>query len=59
MLMIQDLTQYYQLSRVKEEASNLKFMNSTATHEMMTPLNCVVLFAERLVNTLTDPTQRS
>ena len=48
-----------ELGRVKQEASNLKFMNQTATHEMMTPLNCVVVFAERLAKSLTDPAQKS
>lgn len=55
MLMLRDLSQYYELNRVKAEANNLKFINSTTTHEMMTPLSCVVLFAERLMNQLTEP----
>lgn len=33
-------------------------LNSTVTHEMMTPLNCVTTFSERLVNHLPDPRHR-
>ena len=50
--MLRDLTQYYELTQAREETNNLKYMNSTASHEMMTPLNCVVVFAERLLNEL-------
>lgn len=52
MLTMRDLTSYYQYRRVKTEAENLSFMNSTVSHEMMTPLNCVVFFSQRLVNCL-------
>lgn len=36
----------------------MKFMNSTTTHEMMTPLSCIVMFTERLMKQITDPEQR-
>lgn len=58
MLTLRDLTEYYELGRVKQEANNLKFLNSTTTHEMMTPLSCIVMFTERLMNQITDPEQR-
>lgn len=34
-------------------------LNSTVTHEMMTPLSCVATFAERLATQIQDPRHRS
>lgn len=59
MMNIRDLTQHYKLQQVVEERNNIKMLNSTVTHEMMTPLNCVTSFADRLVSLLKDKKQRS
>lgn len=50
MMNLRDLTQHYKLQRVMQEKKNISLLNSTVTHEMMTPLNCVTTFSERLVS---------
>jgi signal transduction histidine kinase len=46
---IRDLTQYYEYKNVNEKMRYLETLNATVSHEMMTPLNCIVAFAERII----------
>jgi hypothetical protein len=48
MITVRDLTQYYVCKFANDQIGFLSTLNATVSHEMMTPLNCVVAFAERI-----------
>lgn len=54
MLNLRDVTEHHQLRKVTQEKNNISMLNSTVTHELMTPINCVATFADRLVTQLRD-----
>ncbi len=48
MITVRDLTQYYVCKFANDQIGYLSTLNATVSHEMMTPLNCVVAFAEKI-----------
>lgn len=56
MLTIRDFTDLHKLSVTSHENQVTKMLAATVTHEMMTPLNCIVTFV-RAILTAKSPEQ--
>ena len=48
-LNVNDLTSLKQVSALKSENSLLNLLAANVSHEMMTPLNCIIYFADILI----------
>jgi len=49
-LNVSDLTSVKQVSALKTENNLLSLLAANVSHEMMTPLNCIIYFADILIN---------
>ena len=50
MLTIRDVTKLIQAEKVETENQFFNTLTSTVTHEMMTPINCIITFARAITN---------
>lgn len=50
MVTIRDMTDIHRLSETSRENQITKMLAATVTHEMMTPLNCIVTFVRAIVS---------
>ena len=51
MLTIRDLTKLMSVEKIESENRFFNTLTATVTHEMMTPLNCIITFGRSLINT--------
>jgi signal transduction histidine kinase len=51
MLTIRDLTKLLSVEKIESENRFFNTLTATVTHEMMTPLNCIITFGRSLLNT--------
>ena len=49
-LNVSDLTSLKQVSTLKSENNLLSLLAANVSHEMMTPLNCIIYFADILID---------
>lgn len=59
MISVRDLTQYYVCKFANDQIGYLSTLNATVSHEMMTPLNCMAAFAEKIQNQSSDSDSRA
>jgi signal transduction histidine kinase len=52
MLTIRDVSKLHDLEQAEAKNNYLNMLNSTVTHELMTPLNCILTFANSIYNAL-------
>ena len=57
MLILKDVSHTVKLANLSSKVKMLEKMNSIVNHELLTPLKCVVLIAETLQKSLSDPVQ--
>jgi K+-sensing histidine kinase KdpD len=50
MLTIRDVTKLRDLQQAEKQNEYLNMLTSTVTHEMMTPLNCILTFAKSIID---------
>ena len=58
-LTIRDMTSFYKFDDLKNQHDMAKSINVTVSHEMMTPLNCIISFADNLTSALENPEQKN
>jgi len=46
MMSIRDLSDFYKLQKSENQNKLLNLLNSTVSHEMITPLRCIINMAE-------------
>ena len=51
MLTLRDVTKLLSVEKIESENKFFNTLTSTVTHEMMTPLNCIITFGRSLLNT--------
>ena len=51
MLSTYDLTHVYKSHAVQEKMEFIENLNRTVSHEMMTPLNCIIAFSKKIGET--------
>ena len=56
---ITDLTSLKQVSKLRNKNSLLELLASNVSHEMMTPLNCMIYLADKLVAFLIKDNEKS
>jgi signal transduction histidine kinase len=47
-LTVYDLSKVNEVASLKAKAKSLELMSSTVSHEMLTPLKCIISIADRL-----------
>jgi signal transduction histidine kinase len=54
-LTVRDITQIERLAKLSADNKMLSLLTSSVTHEMITPLKCIIEFALRILNISKDP----
>jgi len=54
MVTIRDMTSLIKLEKVQQQHAILKLVNTTVSHEMLTPLNCIMTFATSIAEQATS-----
>ena len=57
MLTCRDITQIKQNVKLSSDNKMLSLMSSAVSHEMITPIKCMISMTEELKNKITDKTQ--
>ena len=49
-----DVTQLKRIAKMEAENDYLQFLNSNVSHEMITPLRCIISFTKSLMQEMTN-----
>jgi signal transduction histidine kinase len=55
---MRDITEIRKFSKVQENNKMLTMLTSSVTHEMITPLKCIIQFALSVLQKTSDPSKR-
>ena len=55
---VRDISELRRFSKISENNKILTLLTSSVTHEMITPLRCIIQFAHNVLKLTTDPKQR-
>jgi signal transduction histidine kinase len=55
---MRDISELRRFSKISENNKILTLLTSSVTHEMITPLRCIIQFANNVLKRVTDPKQR-
>ena len=51
-LTIRDMTHFYKFEQVNHQKNLITTLNTTVSHEMLTPLNCIIAIADYLTENI-------